>query len=83
MVEICWLTVDLRGESSSQVSHECHFHDASAGGVGLTAVQYALHKGALVYATAGREETCRSFQAFQNALDSLDVLMLEAIIEDG
>ena len=49
-------------------------HDAS-GGVGLTAVQYALHKGALVYATAGREDTCRSFQTFQTAWDSLDVLM--------
>ncbi|CAJ1331575.1 unnamed protein product [Effrenium voratum] len=29
---------------------------AGAGGVGLTAVQYALRRGAVVYATAGREE---------------------------
>ena len=33
--------------------------DVAAGGVGLTAVQYALRLGALVYATAGKEAALR------------------------
>ena len=71
------------GHLAHLASGESILIHAAAGGVGLAAIQYAKHRGALVIATAG-SEVKRSFLRLAGAdhvLDSRDLAFADAVRE--